>query len=307
MTEDHLSRRTALVLFAVVILAWGVNWTVAKLILASVPPLWMAAVRSAIAAVVLLALLLVTRNLSLPRRGDLPIVLSITLLHMVAYASFIAIGLQHVSAGRSIVLGYTTPLWVMPGAILFLGERLTATRVFGVVLGMAGIAVMFNPLAFDWSDARGLTGNGLILLAAFCWAVSILHIRGHKWISTPFQLVFWEVLLATAILSVLAFWFEGPLHIAWDVRLALLFLYGGVCGVALAYWAMAMVNRSLPAMTTSLGLLATPVVGIVSSMIVLSEPFSLALLAALALIVGGIALGTIDDRRKAAAASLPGV
>ena len=65
---------------------------------------------------------------------------------------------------------------------------------------------------------------------------------------------------------------------------------------ALAYLAMAMVNRSLPAVTTSLGVLATPVVGVVSSMVVLDEPFSMALLVALTMIVGGIALGTVGGR-----------
>jgi len=73
----------------------------------------------------------------------------------------------------------------------------------------------------------------------------------------------------------------------------LLFAYGGVFGVALAYWAMAMVNRSLPAVTTSLGVLATPVVGVLTAIVVLDEPLSLALLAAMALILGGIALGTL--------------
>lgn len=294
--EQPLSRRTAFALFAVVIFAWGLNWPVAKLLIESVPPLWMTAIRSAIAAVVLLGLLLFTGNLRLPRRGDMPVVLSIALLHMVAFAALVAIGLQIVPAGRSSVLGYTTPLWVTPAAALFLRERVAPMRAVGVALGMAGLAVMFNPLAFDWTDRRALIGNGLILLAAFSWAISIVHTRAHRWISTPFQLVFWEVLLASSMLALLAYVFEGVPQIRWNTRLAILFLYGGVVGVALAYWAVAMINRSLPAVTTSLGILATPVVGIASSTFVLGEPFSLVLLAALAMIIGGIALGTVGGR-----------
>lgn len=296
-----LSPRAALALFAVVIFAWGFNWVVAKLLLASVTPLWLVAIRSAIATVALFVLMLAIGGLRLPRRGDLPVVISITLLHMVAYAVFMAIGLQHVSAGRSIVLGFTTPLWVMPGALLFLGERVTARRAAGVALGMAGLAALFNPLAFDWSDRDALLGNGLLLLGAFCWAVSILHIRAHNWISTPFQLVFWEVLLATVLLVPLAAAVEGAPVVRWSTQSALLFLYAGVIGVALAYWAMAMVSRSLPAVTTSLGVLATPVVGILGGVLVLDEPLSLTLLASLALIAGGIALGTLGGARRAGA------
>ncbi|MGE0873946.1 MAG: DMT family transporter [Burkholderiales bacterium] len=291
--NEQLSRRTALVMFALVIFAWGFNWTVTKVLVRDVTPLWMTAIRSAIALVLLLVLMLATRSLRLPRRGDLPVVFNIALLHMSAFAILMALGLMHVPAGRSIVLGFTTPLWVIPGAMLFLGERMTPMRAVGVTMGMGGLALLFNPLAFDWGDSRALLGNGLLLLAAFCWAISILHLRAHKWQSTPYELVFWEVLLATGVLAVAALLVEGLPRIDWDLRIGLLFLYGGVFGVALAYWAMAMVSRSLPAVTTSLGVLATPVVGVLSAIVALGEPFSLALFAALALIIGGIAIGTL--------------
>lgn len=294
--NQQLSKRAALALFAIVIIAWGLNWTVAKLTLQYMSPLWMTAFRGALAAVVLLFVMLATHSLRIPKRGDVPVVCSIALLHMTAFAALMALGLQLVPAGRSIVLGYTTPLWVTPAAVLFLGERLTFARIAGVAVGMAGLAVMFNPLAFDWADKRALLGNGLLLLSAFCWAISILHTRAHQWISTPFQLVFWEVLLATIVLTLLAILFEGAPQVTWNIHLVLLLGYGSVFGVALAYWAMAMVNRSLPAVTCSLGVLATPVVGVVSSMVLLDEPFSLSLLVALTMIIGGIALGTVKYR-----------
>ena len=69
---------------------------------------------------------------------------------------------------------------------------------------------------------------------------------------------------------------------------------------ALACRAMAMVNRSLPAVVTSLGVLATPVVGVVTSMIVLVEPFSLPLVVALVMIIGGIAMGKVGARKAPA-------
>ena len=75
-------------------------------------------------------------------------------------------------------------------------------------------------------------------------------------------------------------------------------LYGGVCGTALAYWAMVMVNRSLPAVVTSLGLLATPVVGTLIAALALGEPITLDLLGAMTLIIGGIALGAFPIGKR---------
>ncbi len=302
--SDTLPRHTAVTLFVVVVFSWGITWPVTKAIVAQVPPLWTAAIRSAIAGFALLCVLLPRGALIAPKPGDWPVVVNIALLHMVAFAALVAVGLQFIPAGRSVVLGYTAPLWVVPGARLFLGERITARRAAGVGIGVAGLAVLFNPLAFDWSDSDAVLGNGLILLGALCWAVSILHVRAHVWVSTPFQLVFWEVLLATAVLLALALWIEGPPPpIAWTAQLVGLFLFASVFGVVIAYWAMTMVNRSLPAVTTSLGILATPVVGTLGSAVALGEPIGMALLVAMALILSGIAVGTID--RGSTAASSP--
>ena len=175
-----LSRHAALLLFAVVVAVWGSNWAVTKIVVQSVSPLWASAIRSAIATVALLALLLARGQLALPRRGDVPVILTVAILHMGAFAVLVAFGLQLVPVGRSIVLGYTTPLWVAPAAWLLLREPVTRSRLAGVGLGLAGLAIMFNPLAFDWSDRNALIGNGLILLAALCWAANILYVRAHQ-------------------------------------------------------------------------------------------------------------------------------
>jgi drug/metabolite transporter (DMT)-like permease len=203
-------------------------------------------------------------------------------------------GLMRVPAGRSVVLAYTTPLWVIPGAWLFLGERLTPRRAAGVAIGLAGLVTLFNPLALDWTDGQIVLGHLAIVAAAMLWALSILHIRGHRWISTPFELLPWETMLATVILVPLAVLGAGSLHAEWTPRLVLLVLYAGIPGSALAYWAVAMASRDLPAVTTSLGLLATPVVSVIAATIFLGEPLTPSLVVAIVLILGGVALGTAE-------------
>ncbi|ARP80818.1 EamA family transporter [Bordetella genomosp. 8] len=292
-----LSRRYAGLLFALVILSWGLNWTATKIIVHQVTPLWTTAIRCAIASGALFVILVARGQLIIPKRGDLPVVLAIAMLHMVAFSTLVALGLKFVPVGRSIVLGYTTPLWVMPGAWLFLREKPSPRQLAGIALGLVGLALLFNPWALDWRDAHALFGNGVILLAAFFWAANILYVRAHRWVSTPFQLVFWQTSLASCVLSMLAFCMDGAPQIAWSPQLAGAFLFAGLCGTALAYWAMAMVNRSLPAVTTSLGLLATPVVGIASSVLGLGESIGTSLAIAMVLILGGIALGTPLPRR----------
>jgi drug/metabolite transporter (DMT)-like permease len=98
------------------------------------------------------------------------------------------------------------------------------------------------------------------------------------------------------VLSVSATIADGLPHVEWSWRLVLLFLYSGLIGTVLAYWAMSMVNKSISALTTSLGTTATPLVGIASAAILLGEPIDMSLVIAAALIVTGIALATLGDR-----------
>ena len=101
------------------------------------------------------------------------------------------------------------------------------------------------------------------------------------------------------ILVPLAWLGAGPPAFSWSVPVGAMLLYAGLPGTALAYWAIAMAGRGLPAVTTSLGLLATPVISIVVATLWLGERPSASLLLAVALILGGVALGASRSASEA--------
>lgn len=293
-------------LLMIIAFSWGVSWPVNKAILSYASPLWAVATRLWVAAVVVALICLPLGKLRLPPRQDLPMVVSLAVLHIGLFAGLTSLGLMYVSAGRTVLVAYTTPLWVFPLAWLFAGEALTGQRLVAIACGMLGLALLVNPLAIAWSDSGVITGHALILLAAICWAISIVYTRLHKWAATPFDLLFWQLLLGAVLTSAAALLFEGWPAIDVTPHFIVLLLYGGTISTSLAYWALSTVNRSLPATTTALGLLAVPVFGVIASMITLGEALDAFTLAALLLIVGGIAIGTVPVRsadRKAEGAS----
>jgi drug/metabolite transporter (DMT)-like permease len=293
---NSLSPRAAVGLFLIVVLAWGVNWSVTKQLVEFVSPLWTAAIRSWIALVGLIVILGLSKNLVIPERRDIPVILSVALLHMTLFSILVAAGLRFLPASKGVVLGYTTPLWVALAAPMLGKGTLTAPKLAGALLGLIGLAVILNPSSIDWTNAGVLLGAGMVILAAISWAANIIYIRAHRWIASPLQLLLWQVLVATAVLSTLAMIIDGLPQVEWSWRLASLFLYSGLIGTVLAYWAMSMVNKSISALTTSLGTTATPLVGIASAAILLGEPIDASLAIAAGLIVSGIGLATLGDR-----------
>lgn len=277
-------------LFVFVVLAWSLNWVVMKLAVQDITPLWAVTMRTALAAAVLIPALHANHQLVRPRRADYPIIFVISLFHMVAFAALMTAGLAHVSAGRAIVLGYTTPLWVAPAAFLFLKERMSVRQIVGIGISMAGLLLLVGPSALDWKSREAILGHGLPILAAICWSVSIVYTRAHRWTATPLQLMPWQCLLATAVLAILALSFEGPpTRMGAPAILAL--AYNGVIGTALGFWAMTVVNRRVPATTAALGVLATPVFGIGLAAMLLGEGLDPILILSALVIMAGLAIG----------------
>ncbi|MCY4066723.1 MAG: DMT family transporter, partial [Rhodospirillaceae bacterium] len=141
-------------LLAAVVCIWGVNWPFMKMGLEWLPPFWFNFLRLALGALTLCLILGVAGRLRLPPRHDWPMIAIVGTVQIGLYMGLVHWGLQYVPAGRASILAYTTPIWVVPGAMLFLGERLTGLRALGLLAGLAGIAALFNPLSFDWSDGQ---------------------------------------------------------------------------------------------------------------------------------------------------------
>lgn len=279
-------------------LGWGLTWAVNKTLLVYLPPVWAVAARVVPACMIYWLMCLSMGRITMPKKADLPIIFSMGAFHMVGFAVLVSFGLQFLPAGRSVVLAYTTPLWVFPAAWFFLKEPFTAKKTIGMLCGMAGLLVIMQPGSMDWKDPDIVFGHVMILLGAVSWAMSIVYGRAHVWTTPLFELVPWQLLFAAIVLCLIALFAEGIPQVSWSLELFLMIAYGSIVSSAFAYWAMNTVSRDLPASVTSMGLLGVPVVALFFSSWVLNEPLDGFLLTATALIILGIALGTMRFSRQ---------
>lgn len=292
-----VSPGTALILLGLIIVLWGSNWTVMKMGLTYIPPLTFSAARMIMGAAILFSVAAALGELRLPSRHDWPIVLGVGLVQMAGFMALTTFALQFVPAGRSAILAYTTSLWVVPIALLVLGERLNRLKLSGFLCGLGGVAVLFNPFGFDWSNRHVLIGNGLLLFAALLWAVLIVQIRNHRWEGSPLSLGPWQFTVGACLLVPLAAVLENDRPIRWSVELGWVLFYNGPIATAFCFWAMITVNRALPAITTSLGSLGVPAFGLLSATLVLGEPVTLTNALGFLLIAAGLVFVILADRQ----------
>ena len=175
MTTAAPLRVRDFLLLSCAIVCWGANWTVMKLALGHSTPLWIAALRY-ILGVATSPSLQCAGACGCPPRGDISIIVSVGLLQMLVNTTLIIFALRFVPPRRSSVLGYTTPLWVVPLAML-LGERPTARILGGTFLGLAGMTLLFSPTSLDWGDRQVVFGQVLLMLAAIAWSICIIGVQ----------------------------------------------------------------------------------------------------------------------------------
>lgn len=297
---SHAGARSGYVLLGLLIAIWGLNWPIMKIGLEQIPPFWFAGLRLLFASAALFLLLAVLGRLRLPPRGDWPIVLSIGCGQLAIYVTVINVALLHVEASRSAILAYTTTVWVVPGAMLFLGERLTPLKAAGVVLGLGGVLVLFDPGRFDWSDGGQILGHGLLLFGALVWAANIVHARAHRWTATPLELAPWQTLIGAVPVLALAIIIDDPMPASYDLPLVLILVYNAFLASAFAFYAVVRISTQLPSITASLGFLGVPVTGVVAAILWLGEPATTGKLAGLVLIVAGVGLVSLAGARDTA-------
>jgi drug/metabolite transporter (DMT)-like permease len=290
-----LSRPAVYSLLVLVTLILGLNWPVMATGVASISPVWMASFRVLGALVVILPVTLLSGNLKLPPRADLPIVMSLAVFRLTLVFLLLFTALELIPPGRSSVVVWTASLWTVPIAAVFLGERMVGRRWLGLTLGILGVLVLFEPWALAWGDSDIVLGHVLLVLAAITNAATAVHIKGHRWTISPLQAIPWQLGGAALILVAIAMTSEGIPHIDWTPQLGFVVAYQGMLATGVAFWAQITILRNLAATSANLTLMMVPVVGVVSSAILVGENITPSLIAGFVLIIAGVTLNLLSD------------
>jgi drug/metabolite transporter (DMT)-like permease len=280
--------RSAFHLLTVAILLFGGAWPVTKAALAHATPMWFAAGRAGLAALVTAVLLAALGRLRRPQRADLPAVLALGLLQLGAFFVLAHAALALVQAGRTAIISAVVTYWLIPLSVLVLGERVPAHRWVAAGLGLAGVAVLIGPWSVDWASGDQLLGHAMLVAAALFWTLAIVATR--KWPPpTPvLDLLPWCFGLATLLILPFALVLEpaggigGP---SWPYM-----LYIGLVVAPIGTWCVIEVGRRLPGAVASVAFLLVPAFGVLVSTLWLQEPIGWDLAVGGALIVGSVIL-----------------
>lgn len=193
----------AMALVLLLCLTWGFNQIAIKLVLREIPPYTQAAIRSAGALLVILAVAWFRGVKLFERDGTLGAGLFIGAIFGFEFL-LIYHGLELTSASRAVVFLYTMPFFVAFGAYQLLGERLRAVQWAGLAVSFAGVAVAIG-VPQPNVTASVLLGDLLMIAGAAMWAATTLIVKRTRLINvSPEKALGYQVGLSVPILGIAA-------------------------------------------------------------------------------------------------------
>jgi len=259
----------ARLMLALLCVIWGATWPIMRIALYEIPPLSMRTVTAALGSLTLyLACRAQGRSLRVARPIDCVHLTVASLLNVVAFTVFGSFAQLSAATTRVTILAYTMPIWSVLFAWAILREWPDRLQAAALVLCAGGLAVLIYPL----TETRIPPGIWLALSTGVCWAAGTVYLKWAQIKADPMAIASWQVTIAFIVTAGFMLIFEGHLHFAHASPIALLctastgFLANGV-----AYGLWFAIVRRLPAMTASLGVLGSPAIGVVASIVILGE------------------------------------
>ena len=231
---------------------------------------------------------LLRRRVLLPKRGSGGMILMLALMQTVIQYTFFYIGLSHAPGFKGSIISPTSTFFaLLIAALVFRQEKLTAKKLFGCVIGFAGVVLVSMTGRLE-GGAR-LDGEGFLVLAAASYGCSSVLIKRYSAREDPVVLSGWQFILGGLMMTAAGLLGGGKLHALSPAAWPLMFYLGLLSAVAYTLWSLLLQRH--PVSHIMVYTFLNPVFGVFLSAILLDEVRGLNLprcLAAMALVCLGV-------------------
>ncbi len=257
----------AVVALLILSVLWGYNWVVMKNALQDAGAFQFGALRTFLGAICLLGLIIILRRPFRPK--EIPTLIVLGLLQTSGFTGLIIWALVEGGAGKTAVLTYTMPFWVMIMAWPLLGEKIQGTQWLAALLSVMGILFILDPMHLG-TDQFSMV---LAVLAGVSWALAVMLAKKlHQ--RTPdldlLSLTAWQMLFGSLPMVVAAFLIPAP-PIDWTPYFIGAVIFNAVLCNALAWLLWLYALQRLEAGVASMVTLLAPVIGVLAAWLELKE------------------------------------
>ena len=274
---------------------FGANAVAIKLALKGIGPLTTAGLRFALAAAAIACWARFTGRPFGIKTGQFSQLLIVSTAFTLQLALFY-LGLERTYASRGVLISNLLPFFVLFLSHWFIpGERITLKKFGGIVLGFAGVVVMFSGSSIEPGTLH--IGDLLILTAVTIWSCNVVYTKRIINDFHPFHLVLYPMVFAFPLFLCAGCFLDHRMFFDLSSVVIGAYLYQSLVSAAFGFVAWSTMLKRYGASTLHAFVFLMPIAGVVFSGLILNEPITSNLIVALALIAAGIAMVHLRPKR----------
>ncbi len=257
--------------FAIVSFVWGSTWLAIKIGLGSMPPFLGAGIRFAIAALILFVIVRLKRvRVSFSSEARKVYLVMGVLSFGICYA-LVYWGEQFIPSGLCSVLFAAYPFCVaLFSHFLLESERLTSFKIAGILLGIAGLVVIFSG-DLRLSDPSAALGMAAVLLSTILQALALVLVKKYGQLINPFAMNWVGMTIGTVVLLLLGVALDRGKPVVLDGAAVGSVLYLAAVGSVLAFVTYYWLLKRIEAVYLSLTTFINPIIAVILGAILLGE------------------------------------
>jgi drug/metabolite transporter (DMT)-like permease len=252
----------ALLALGLVCFFWGTTWVASKEGVRHMPALQMAGIRQFLGGSCYVVFFLI-KGVRLPRGKEWGPVLMLSFLNFMLSNGLSTWGVKFISAGLGSIIGAIFPLWLVIIGLFSSQHKLQAKTVLGLLMGFAGICVIFYEHLHDFLIPEFRFGIFLSIASTWSWAMGTIYTKKHAVGFNPYFSLGLQMLISGSALFTLTHvtGMAIPLSaIPWQSWTAIAYLV--IFGSVISFIAFLYALQNLPTEQASLYAYVNPIVAV---------------------------------------------
>lgn len=273
-----------------VALVWGTTFLGIRVAVETIPPWFVAGIRQFLAGIILLIILLFTKNLKWIGWKNLGNQIILASLMLVVANGMTTVAEKHLTSSLASLISATSPLAVFILSILFSMQKFTIRGLVGVLLGFTGILLIFKDGLQDLLNPEYRMGVLFMFMAISGWAFGTIFSKkmNHQPQSISLNL-FYQFSFAGIVQIIFGFISSDQSDVStWTTKSILAMVYLAVFGSVIAFFAFHYALKKITPIQISVLSYVNTIIAIFLGWLILDEAVSVTFITAAALIICGV-------------------
>lgn len=279
-----------IIAICIVAIVWGTTFLGIKLGVETVPPWFVAGLRQFLAALILVPILLYSKNLKWIGWRNFRIQTTLSTLMLIGANGLTTVAEENLTSSLTSLISALSPIFIFIASMAIGMEKFTFRTMIGLLMGFSGVVFIFWDGFDDLMNPSYRLGLLILIIAIMSWGLGTIYtkkiqLENHN----LFLNLFYQFAFAGIVQLIFAFSFSDHIDAStWSVKSIIAIIYLAVFGSVIAFFSYHYLLKTLLPTQVSILSYVNTIISIFLSWLILGETISAKFIIATACIISGV-------------------